>query len=164
MSGRPRPPADPREHGFRLAWTSNAIMWSYAARRLLRSGHHTDAQLGFVAFYFCVKLTSQLVNGRRSPMVPADLTARGDCPVARRRLRALADRLRGFRNGILHWSDNFEEGSAIATHWTAGSMVLETSTGGSSATLTREEVEALLDRLEPWLARHYQRLLEARPD
>jgi hypothetical protein len=107
-----RPAPDPRTAGFRLSWVSNALLWSRAARRLLYADEPAEAQLGVVALHLCVKLAGQLADG--TALVPAEMTARADCPVDPRELRKFRDRLAGFRDEVLHLSDKIDDGREVS--------------------------------------------------
>jgi hypothetical protein len=104
-----------------------------------------------------------LIDG--TPSVPADVATRSDCPIDPRRLRAIRDRLAGFRDEILHLWEKPDNDREIAANWSADPPHLTIkSTVGRHTTrrdsMTREEAEALLDELDPWLRKHYDRLLE----
>jgi hypothetical protein len=162
-----RPAPDPRAPGFRLSWISNALMWSSAARRLLHADQPAEAQLAFVALHLCVKLASQLVDG--TALVPAEITARIDCPVDPRELRRIRDRLAGFRDEILHLPDKVDDGREISMSWSADPphFTLKSTVGRYTIgrdSMAREDAERLLDQLDPWLRRHYERLLRQRVD
>lgn len=70
-----------------------------------------------VALYLCIKETCLLIEGR--PDVPLDDEARADCPVDPRELRKLRDRLRGYRDEILHFADKADEVRELRTKWSA---------------------------------------------
>lgn len=159
-----RPPPDPRQHGFRLGWLSRAQLWSNAARRLISTTNFADVQLGFVALYLCVRCAALLIDGNDSGSIPADLTARDDCPILPKALHKLRDRLEKMRDEILHLSDRTEEGREIGMSWSTDAPDLTfRSTVGSHVIakdeMTRPEVEAILDKLDPWLRLHLDRLL-----
>lgn len=159
--GRNRPARDPREHGFRRAWVSNALLWSRAARGLLHADQFAEAQLSFVALYLSLKYTALLLEGTAA--MPGDKLARADCPLNARNLRKFRNRVEKFRDEILHLSDKFEEGREVSVHFTAHPMelTLVSTVGRRSMTtdsMTRSEIEATLDRLEPWLSGHFDRL------
>ncbi len=147
-------------------WVSNARVWSAAARRLLHSGRLGETQLGFVALYLCVKMASLLVDGTPTGTVRPDEAASGDCPIDRRELHALRDRLRDFRSEIVHLSDNWEdEGRHVTIDRTAGpppTLTLKSTVGPRGGpirtdSMTLAEAEGFLDALDPWLLAHFER-------
>jgi hypothetical protein len=162
---RPRPDLDPRSRGFLRAWVSGAMVWSAATRSLLAADGLGERYLAFVAFYLCLKESSLLVDGEGSGTVPGDPIARADCPIDPRALRKLRDRLRGFRDEILHLSDKSEEGRSLTTSWTTDRpfLVFRSSVGRSALAfdeISRPEVEGFLEQLDPWLRRHWERLIQ----
>lgn len=156
---RSTPYPHPNADGFHKSWISNVIPWIDTARRLLRSEHLADIELGFVAAYVAINYTQHLVKGWST--VPPERTARDDCPVDRRRLIEIRERLRWHRNLILHLADELEEGgglsldfSATAPHLTVASMSPD-----ADSQVTRDELEPMLEVLRPWAAGHWRRLV-----
>ena len=159
---RPRPDPHPRARGFLGAWVSGAMMWSSTTKRLLKAGEPGEAILAMVALYLCIKETCLLIEGR--PDVPLDDEARADCPVDPRELRKLRDRLQGFRDEILHFADKADEGRELRTKWSADPphFTYESSVGRDQVgwdSISRPEIEELLAKLDPWLHRHWERLV-----
>ena len=80
-------------------------------------------------------------------------------------LLALRNRVRNFRGEILHLSDKSQEGRAVHVSWTAETphFAIKSSIGQRGKldwdTITRAEVEGLLSDLDPWLQRHWERLV-----
>lgn len=152
----------PEFAGLRRSWVSNARVWSVTARRLWNGDTFADVQLGVVAIYLCLHATCNLVDGTGD--VPADHTARDDCPIDPRRLRQLRDRLAKIRDLILHLSDRRDAGSEVRTAFqAAGPRVTVTASivgpPTRSHSINIDEVEATLNGLDEWLIRHWNRLV-----
>jgi hypothetical protein len=162
-----RAPQDPRAEGFRRFRVSHAPLWSQASRRLLAEPHFTSGLLGVVAAYLCVDNCVKLVAGFGG--VHGDEIAAADCPVSIKDLRRARNRLNGMRDTILHLGDITADGSAVNVDWRRNPdpiMTISTAdTGrGRHASMTRTEIDTLLDALDPWLRRHYRRLVLDAPD
>jgi hypothetical protein len=162
-----RPPADPRSNDFRLSWSSNALVWSAAVRRLLHANQAAEARLAVVAFHLYVELADHLVIG--FALVPADPQAAESYPGDPRELRRLMAMLGGLRDEILHFADKVDDGREISVSWTTDprETTIMSSVGRqhgrfTRASITRGEIEGLLDRLDPWLQGQYHRLLDSR--
>jgi hypothetical protein len=136
--------------------------WSAATKRLLNTNEPGETALALVAMHLCLKYTCMLIDGRAR--VPADVQARSTCPIEPRRLRRWRDRLQGFRDEILHISDESEEGRGLNWHWTAAPphFAFESSVGRRKFRhdrISRPEIEELLKQLDPWLHDHWERLV-----
>lgn len=160
---RSQPPPDPRARGFLRAWVSGALLWSTTTKRLLESNGFGEAQLAIVALYLCVHEAVLLINGKRR--IDGDKEARADCPIEPNDLEDLRDRLERFRNEVLHLSDKTQEGRAVHTRWTADPphFVFESSVGDRGElewdSISRADIEGWLTTLDPWLHRHWGRLV-----
>lgn len=155
-------PIHPEFQGLRRSWVSNARVWSVTARRLWNGASFAEVQLGVVATYLCLHATCNLVDGTGD--VPADRTARGDCPIDPRRLRQLRDRLAKIRDLILHLADRRDSGSEVRTAFQAARprVTVTASLVGPPArnhSTNIDEIEATLDALDEWLIRHWNRLV-----
>ena len=162
VMGGTRPPIDPRAHGFLAGWVSNAQLWSATTKRLLNTNEPGETALAMVALHLCLKYTCLLIEGRAG--LPADVQARATCPIQPRRLRRWRDRLQGFRDEVLHISDESEEGRGLKWHWTASPphFAFESSIGRRTFRhdkISRAEIEELLKLLDPWLRDHWERLV-----
>jgi hypothetical protein len=160
-------PVDPRSQGFRLSWSSNALIWSAAIRRLLHSQQMAEVRLAVVALNLYLSLTDHLVAGYA--LVPADDTARDSYPGDPRELRRIQKKVSGLRDEILHFADKTDDGREVSVSWGGDpqEVTIKSSVGrqrGSfgKASIMRSEIEELLDRLDPWLRAEYRRLLDAR--
>lgn len=164
MTGRPDP--HPKARGALGAWVSGAMMWSATTKRLLESPQPGEQMLAMVAFYLCLKETCLLIEGK--PDVPHDAEARDSCPVPPRQLRRLRDRLQGFRDEVMHLSDkSLDDHRVIQTKWSADEphFTYESSVGRDHVgwdKMTRDEVQDVLGRLDPWLHDCWERITSER--
>lgn len=161
---RPRPDPAPRARGFLRAWVSGARLWSATTKSLLDKKGLGGSYMAMVALYLCVKEACLLNDGNEHGDVPGDDVARADCPIAPRELRKVRDRLQGFRDEVLHLSDKSEEGRALHTSYTADPpyFVFRSSVGRKTMDfdeISKPEIEGLLATLDPWLDRHWERLV-----
>jgi len=140
-------------------------LWSITTRRLVNSFDLGEVRLSVVALHQCVNYAWLLVTGKRGVDLNAD--ARSDCPLDLTELERLRERLRQMRDEVLHLSDKTEHGHFVNTSWTRDEPFLTVSTSVSKGragevrqdSISRTEVETLLDRLDPWLKRHHHRLI-----
>lgn len=121
-----------------------------------------------VSLYMCLKEAHLLVAGK-PPRVPGDEIAAADGPYDADALIVLRDRVKNFRNEILHLSDKSEEGREVHVSWTADPphFAIRSTIGErgklESDTITRTEIEAILADFDPWLRRHWDRLVHEEP-
>ena len=168
LMARPKRDPDPRARGFLRAWVSGAMLWSSTTKRLLKANEPGEAMLAMVSLYLCLNEACLLVEGRRR--VPYDDVARSDCPIDPSELERLRDRAEGFRDEVLHLSDKTQEGRAVHTAWTADPpfFVFKSCVGDRGKleldSISRPEVEELLRKLDPWLHRHWERLVHEDDD
>jgi len=159
---------DPRARGFLRAWVSRALAWSATTKRLLDSKGFGEAQLAIVSLYLCLKDAHLLLAGKK-PRLPGDEVAATDAPYDAAALLALRDRVGKFRHEIVHFSDKEQEGREVRGSWTreASYFALTSSVGQHGTlewdTITRAEVEDILISLDPWLRRHWERLVREDP-
>jgi hypothetical protein len=151
--------------GFLRARVSNARLWATGARRLLLSDEYPDVELGYVAAYLAVNFASQLIFGADG--FRGDVVARADFPVDAKVMRHWRHRLEKVRDAILHFGDMpHSEARQITASWKSGSLTLTAPVGRPRVvrvdSIPRQEVLHLLDRLEPWLQRHDERLQQER--
>jgi hypothetical protein len=137
-------------------------MWGDSARRLLASLSPADVELGVVALYMCVDLACKLVTG--TPAVPKDEAAVADCPVNPRALRKTRDGLGRFRGEILHLHDDEDRDyRQVSVAWQAEKKprlaIHYLDERSATQTLAIEDVDELLDQIDPWLRRHHARML-----
>jgi hypothetical protein len=165
----PERETDPRARGFLRAWVSGAMLWSSTTKNLLAANGFGEAQLAMVSLYLCLKEAHLLVAGK-PPRVPGDEVALADPTYDANGLMALRDRAKHFRDEILHLSDKSQAGRAVHVSWTADPphFVIKSSIGqrGKLAwdSISRAEVEDLLATLDPWLHRHWERLVHEDDD
>jgi hypothetical protein len=140
------------------------MLWSATTKKLLASNGFGEAQLAMVSLHLCLKEAHLLVAGK-PPRVPGDDVALADSKFDADELLALRNRVRNFRGEILHLSDKSQEGRAVHVSWTAETphFAIKSSIGQRGKldwdTITRAEVEGLLSDLDPWLQRHWERLV-----
>jgi len=128
-----------------------------------------EKYLAYVAFYLCLKDACLLVDGNKFGDLPGDPIARADCPMAPKNLRKLRDRVAGFRHEVLHLSDKKEDGRSLNMTWTIERPypVFRSSVGKDTLAydeMSKLEVEGILDKLDPWLRRHWDRLVHEDDD
>ena len=160
---------DPRARGFLGAWVSRALLWSATTRTLLGADGLGEKYLAFVAFYLCLKDACLLVDGSPSGDIPRDPVARADCPMDLDELRKLRDRAAWLRHEILHLSDKRDDGRALEMTWTIERPypVFRSSVGRDTLAfdeMSKPDVGAILDKLDPWLRRHWDRLVHEDDD
>ncbi len=136
------------------------MLWSYTTKGLLKANEPGEAMLAMVSLHLCVKEACLLVEGKGR--VLGDEKARADCPVD---VSAWEKRMRGFRHEVLHLSDKTEDGRAVHTTWTADPpyFVFRSSVGDRGElkwdSISRPEIEELLANLDPWVHKHWDRLV-----
>lgn len=140
------------------------MLWSATTKKLLGANGFGEAQLAVVSLYLCLKEAHLLVAGK-PPRVPGDTVALRDSLYDADELLALRDRVRNFRDEILHLSDKEQEGRDVRISWTRDPpyFAVRSSIGQRGElewdTITRADVEELLADLDPWLHRHWERLV-----
>jgi hypothetical protein len=141
------------------------MLWSATARRLLDSKRFGEDLLAIVALYLCVHDVLLLVSGKRR--IPADDESLADCPIATDELQRLDARLEAFRNEIVHLSDKTQDGGELRTRYTHDPpyFVFESSVGDRGKlefdSISRPEIEGLLNTIDPWLRDHWERITHA---
>src|SRR5262249_11625913 len=148
--------------GIRRGWVSRAMVWSSTTKRLIKQVEPGEAMLAMVAFYLCLKDVRLLIEG--IPQVPLEPAMRKTCPVDVKDLKKLEDRLRLFRNEVLHLSTKTDDGREFRFNWSADPPHFTyASTVGNKKfewdSITRPEIETLLAHLDPWLHDHWERMI-----
>jgi hypothetical protein len=154
-----RPSPDPQTDGKRVAAAQQAVLWLHSARRLLATGY-PDVALGFIAAYLSVRNASQLIDGWGA--VRSDDVARKECPDVRG-LHGLRDRLAEIRNALLHFTEERNPVTLVETSFRSNppTLTLNVTEEGKRPrrlSMTRAEVQRVLDEIEPWLVRQEERL------
>jgi hypothetical protein len=114
--------------------------------------------------YLCVKYVLLFVKGATTARGRVDADLAGDpCPIPATRLQSVVSRLRALRDHVLHEFefDRSEEGYALIIEWASDPMsvtMTSVAPSGPGAYMTLQEIESLVDSLEPWLRRHWERL------
>jgi hypothetical protein len=146
------------------------MLWSATARRLLAANRFGEAQMAMVALYLCLKHAHLLVSGK-PPRILGDEKALADAaPYDADELRALRDRIGGFRDEILHLTDKEQVGRAVTVAWTTGPpyFAVRSSIGQRGQLewddMTRAEMIEILDTLDPWLHRQWERQIDDERD
>ena len=83
-----------------------------------------------------------------------------------REVRKVGEKMAGMRHVVLHGSDDGGEGTEIGVAWShepETSVTLRAVDGPKARTdtITKAEMEAELDQLEPWIKRQFERLVLA---
>lgn len=141
------------------------MVWSATTRRLLGGPTHGERMLSLVAMYMCLWDADRLLHGMDGSL-QGDAEARADFPLDRSRFRKVVERYQRIRDSVLHLSDRTTDGHgwtwSVTTAEPTGrfTVAVATSDGVQSDTVTRLEMEGLLDQLDPWLHRHWQRYVD----
>jgi hypothetical protein len=118
-----------------------------------------------------VVLQTRHLSGK-PPHIPGDQKALADgAPFDVAELKALRDRVGGFRDEILHLTDKEQVGRAVNVAWTtdppyfAVRSSIERQRGELEwDSITRTEMVDVLDALDPWLHRQWERHIEEERD
>jgi len=138
------------------------MLWSATAKRLLGKGFGEDL-LAIVSLYLCVHEACLLVTGKRR--IAPDQVALADCPIPLPDLHAMDRRLEALRNEVMHLADMTQKGRGFGTHHTHEPpyFVFESSVGDRGQlghdSISRLEIEELLETLDPWIRRHWERIV-----
>lgn len=123
-------------------------------------------QLVPVAFHMALDYVVKLIDGYGS--VPGDSIALADCPVEPKDIRRLRDRAARIRNLVLHLRERQEPGTSVNLAIQAEALprmkwsIDDRRRGASNIVdLTDAEILSMLDALDPWLHKHWERLVAA---